>query len=78
MTDEMQPLRSRAILLKMLNILTSFTLSPAMCVIIAISSASVNGKLTPSLSRSIFDLFDLNKCVRVHILAIPAPYFAVI
>lgn len=62
MTDEMQPLRSRAIFLKMLNILTSFTLSPAMCVIIAISSASVNGRLTPSLSRSIFDLFDLNKC----------------
>lgn len=62
MTDEMLPLRSRAIFLKMLNILTSFTLSPALCVVLAISSSTENGRLTPSLARSIFELFDLNRC----------------
>ena len=61
MTDEMQPLRSRAIRLKMLNIMTSFTLSPVICVVVAIWSGAVNGKLSPSLARSIFDVFDLNK-----------------
>jgi ABC-type multidrug transport system fused ATPase/permease subunit len=62
MTDEMRPLRSRAIFLKMMNMLTSFTLSPTLCVILAISSSTSFGRLTPSLARSIFDLFDLNKC----------------
>jgi ABC-type multidrug transport system fused ATPase/permease subunit len=62
MTDEMRPLRLRAIRLKMLNIVTSFTLSPVICVVIAIWSGAVNGKLSPSLARSIFDVFDLNKC----------------
>jgi hypothetical protein len=64
MTDEMRPLRSRAIFLKMMNLLTSFTLSPTLCVILAISSSTSFGRLTPSLARSIFDLFDLNKCDR--------------
>jgi hypothetical protein len=61
MTDEMLPLRSRAMRLKMLNLLTSFTLSPVICVLVTIWSAAVNGKLSASLARSIFDVFDLNK-----------------
>ncbi len=65
MTDEMQPLRSRAIRLKMLNIMTSFTLSPVICVVVAIWSGAVNGKLSSSLARSIFDVFDLNKCASI-------------
>ena len=61
MTDGMRPLRERAIKLKMLNILTSFTLSPLMGASIAITSAILNGQLNPTLSRSIFDVFDLIK-----------------
>ncbi len=61
MTDDMRPLRERAIKLKMLNILTSFTLSPLMGASIAITSAILNGQLKPTLSRSIFDVFDLIK-----------------
>jgi hypothetical protein len=61
MTHDMLPTRRRALVLKMLSIMTSFTLSPVFCAVIAIASARFNGGLSLRLSRSIFDLFDLNK-----------------
>ena len=69
MTDAMVPLRRRLIYLKMLNIGTSFIVSPLMSLVLLSTYAVKNGKLDSSFLFLVTSLFDITK---YSLLALPS------